>query len=74
MVEEGSSDRGLEMRVLNLQENNFNNNVQEIDFGPYLLENFMRYADSVVTDRALPDIRDGVKNPFSVEYCTICIY
>lgn len=44
-----------------MSENNSNNNVQEIDFGPYLLENFMRYADSVVTDRALPDIRDGLK-------------
>lgn len=40
---------------------NLTNNVREIDFGPYLLENFMRYADSVVMDRALPDVCDGLK-------------
>ena len=35
--------------------------IQEIEFGPYMLENFMRYASSVVTDRALPDVCDGLK-------------
>lgn len=35
--------------------------VLNIDYAPYLIRNFNLYADDVIQERALPDIRDGLK-------------
>ena len=32
-----------------------------VQLGPFMRENFLEYASYVVTDRAIPDIRDGLK-------------
>ena len=36
-------------------------NVSCVDFAPYLIGNFNLYAGDVIKERALPDIRDGLK-------------
>ncbi len=35
--------------------------ISNVDFAPYMGENFLAYANDVIEDRALPDIRDGLK-------------
>jgi DNA gyrase subunit A len=36
-------------------------NVVSVDIGIEMKESFIDYAMSVITDRALPDVRDGLK-------------
>lgn len=35
--------------------------ILNVDYAPYLIRNFNLYADDVIQERALPDIRDGLK-------------
>ena len=37
------------------------NNIVQTDFSKEIEEGFLRYSMSVITDRALPDVRDGLK-------------
>lgn len=37
------------------------NNIIQTDFSKEIEEGFLRYSMSVITDRALPDVRDGLK-------------
>lgn len=37
------------------------NNIINTDFSKEIEEGFLRYSMSVITDRALPDVRDGLK-------------
>lgn len=44
-----------------MAEENSCSNIHDVEFGPYLKQNFSRYAVDVIKNRALPDIRDGLK-------------
>ena len=35
--------------------------INNVEFGSYLIRNFNIYADDVIEERALPNIRDGLK-------------
>lgn len=50
--------------IENKEENEIENNhhkVIEIDIGKEMKQSYINYAMSVITDRALPDARDGLK-------------
>jgi DNA gyrase subunit A len=45
----------------NQNENNENNKIQLVDIRNVIEQKYLNYAMSVIVDRALPDIRDGLK-------------
>ena len=51
---------------------NKNQHIIPVDIEEEMKKSFIDYAMSVIVDRALPDIRDGL-NRFIEESCTLCI-
>ncbi|HEY8422176.1 MAG TPA: DNA gyrase subunit A [Thermoclostridium sp.] len=47
--------------INNTQEGNLNNGIIPVDIEAEMKQSFIDYAMSVIVDRALPDIRDGLK-------------
>lgn len=47
------------MRVINLEVNN--ERIQDLTLEEVMGERFGRYSKAIIQDRALPDIRDGLK-------------
>ncbi len=46
---------------MNKEEKEFNKNVISVEISTEMKDSFIDYAMSVITDRALPDVRDGLK-------------
>ncbi len=48
-------------------------NVIATDYADVMQKSYIDYAMSVIISRALPDVRDGLKNLYSEELCMICM-
>ena len=48
-------------KKLEIIEENFEEDIIPTDFSEEMADSYLSYAVSVITDRALPDVRDGLK-------------